>query len=90
MHEDSGIRIWAPAFSLTAGLVIFGLMVFAATHSGERATPGMAQTQLKPGANTPAANVAAPKNEVKQQDLQQPTQDNGGQKPETTGAGQGQ
>ncbi len=90
MHEDSGIRIWAPVFSLAAGLAIFGLMVFGATHSGERTAPGAAQAQLKPGANTPAANVAAPKNEVKPQDMQQPAQGNTAPQPETTGGGQGQ
>jgi hypothetical protein len=90
MHEDSGLRIWAPAFSLAAGLAIFALMVFAATHSGEQAAPGTAQTQLKPGANSPAANVAAPKGEVKPQELQQPAENNSQQRPETTGNAQGQ
>lgn len=66
MH-DAGIRVWGPLGGMTAGFLVFALILFAASHSGEQ--PGSQQSAQtaatvgsKPGNAAPAQGTTAPAN----------------------------
>lgn len=69
MRDDAGIRIWAPAGGMLAGLFVFGMMVFAATRA-DHTQPGQTaqsqqQQQRAPENAAPAGNnAAAPQRET--------------------------